>query len=64
MSKSKTTSSVRIGFGGLLAIIFITLKLCGVISWSWLWVLAPLWIPLVCVALILIVAGIIVLCFK
>ena len=22
---------------------FLTLKLCGVIAWSWWWVLAPLW---------------------
>lgn len=35
-----------IGFGGWLALIFITLKLCKVIAWSWLWVLAPLWVPL------------------
>ena len=30
-----------IGFCGLLAIAFIVLKLCGVIAWSWLWVLSP-----------------------
>lgn len=36
-----------IGFLGLLAIAFIVLKLVGVISWSWLWVLSPLWIPIV-----------------
>lgn len=34
-----------IGFGGLLTIVFIILKLCKVITWSWVWVLAPLWIP-------------------
>lgn len=28
-----------------LTLIFITLKLIGYLSWSWLWVLAPLWIP-------------------
>ena len=33
-----------IGFVGLLTIVFITLKLLGVISWSWLWVLSPIWI--------------------
>ena len=27
-----------------LALIFITLKLCGAIQWSWWWVLSPLWI--------------------
>ena len=34
-----------IGFFGLLAIVFIVLKLTGYITWSWWWVLAPLWIP-------------------
>ena len=34
-----------IGFLGVLALIFITLKLCGTITWSWWWVLAPLWGP-------------------
>lgn len=33
-----------IGFCGLLSIAFIILKLTHVIEWSWLWVLAPLWI--------------------
>ncbi|MBO5142044.1 MAG: hypothetical protein J6J11_03230 [Treponema sp.] len=41
-----------ISFGGLLAVVFITLKLCGVISWSWWWVLAPLWIQFILVILI------------
>jgi hypothetical protein len=27
--------------------IFLTLKLCKVITWSWWWVLAPLWIPFI-----------------
>ena len=39
--------SVNIGFNGFLALLFIGLKLCGVISWSWLWVLSPIWIPVV-----------------
>lgn len=41
-----------IGFFGLLSLILIGLKLAevgAVASWSWLWVLAPLWLPLVCV---------------
>lgn len=33
-----------IGFFGLLGLVFIVLKLLGVISWSWLWVLSPIWI--------------------
>lgn len=34
---------MKIGFLGLLALIFITLKLCGVIAWSWWLVLLPLY---------------------
>lgn len=45
MSKSKS-SSRGIGFWGLLTIVFIVLKLCNVIAWSWWWVLSPLWIPI------------------
>ena len=30
----------------LLLVVFIVLKLTGVITWSWWWVLSPLWIPL------------------
>ena len=32
------------GFTTLLTIVFITLKLCNVIGWSWIWVLSPIWI--------------------
>lgn len=42
--ENKTIKNNGIGFFGLLTIAFIVLKLCGVISWSWIWVLAPLWI--------------------
>ena len=34
-------------------VIFIVLKLVGVIEWSWLWVLAPTWIPTAILALAL-----------
>lgn len=34
-----------VGFTGLLALTFITLKLCGEISWPWIWVLSPMWLP-------------------
>jgi hypothetical protein len=37
------SSSSGIGFFGLLTIVFIVLKLTGVITWSWWWVTAPLW---------------------
>ena len=50
---STSTNTGGIGFAGLLAIVFITLKLTGYIAWSWLWVLSPLWIPAALVLLIL-----------
>lgn len=52
-----------IGFFGLLGLIFITLKLCNVITWSWWYVTLPLWggfALLIAIALILILAGYIV----
>lgn len=53
MSEKQVTSSGGIGFAGLLTIVFITLKLTGVIAWSWLWVLSPLWISFLIALLIL-----------
>ncbi len=41
------------GFTTLLLLLFITLKLTGVITWSWWWVLSPFWISLGIVGLIL-----------
>jgi hypothetical protein len=34
-------------FSSVLALIFIVLKLCGVINWSWVWVLSPIWITFI-----------------
>ena len=31
-------------FCDALTLLFIALKLCNVISWSWVWVLSPMWI--------------------
>ena len=43
-----------IGFCGLLTIVFIVLKILKIISWSWWWVLSPLWLPIAIVIIILI----------
>ena len=45
MAETKAASG-GIGCGEALALLFIGLKLGGVITWSWWWVLAPIWIPL------------------
>jgi hypothetical protein len=61
-SGSNNSSSSGIGFCGLLTIVFIVLKLTHFINWSWLWVLAPSWIPLaivIVVALICVAVGVI-----
>lgn len=58
MDNNKNTTTVKsggIGFAGLLAIAFIVLKLIGVIEWSWLWVLSPLWITFAIVFVLLII---------
>lgn len=44
----------------LLQVVFIVLKLCGVIDWSWWWVLSPTWIS-IALAVLLIVIGFILL---
>jgi len=52
------TKEVKTGGGvflPLLTVLFIGLKLTGYINWSWWWVLAPLWIPLTVVFVILLV---------
>lgn len=36
-------------FPAALFVVFLVLKLCGVIAWSWWWVSAPLWLPLLVV---------------
>ena len=54
----KTTGGI--GFCGLLTIVFIALKLCGVIDWAWIWVLAPAWISLALGVIITIIALLII----
>lgn len=48
-------ASGGIGFVGLLTIAFIVLKLLGKITWSWVWVLSPIWIT----AILIIAAAVI-----
>ena len=56
MSDKNTSSGV--GFGGLLTILFIGLKLGGIINWSWWWVLSPIWLP---IAVLLFIAALLFL---
>lgn len=56
-SKSEASTGVGLGFLQVLGLIFITLKLCGVIDWSWWLVTLPIWIGLA-IALFVIVAAV------
>lgn len=58
MSNNTTTSSGGIGFTGLLTVLFIGLKLTGYITWSWWWVLSPIWISFSLVLLVILIAAI------
>ena len=49
---SESSAGGGLGLGSVLFIVFLVLKLCGVIAWSWWWVTAPLWIP----------AGVVLIC--
>lgn len=53
MSDSSSSSSGGVGVVGLLGVAFVVLKLCGVINWSWWWVTAPFWGPVVFVILVI-----------
>lgn len=53
MSKDVNVNTGGVGLGGLLGLLFVGLKLGGVIDWSWLWVTAPFWVPLALALLVL-----------
>ena len=55
-SGNKNQTSGGVGFCGLLTIVFITLKLTEAINWSWVWVFAPMWIPVVIGIFLIIIA--------
>lgn len=60
-NERNNTTAGGIGFCGLLTVAFIVLKLTGVINWSWLWVLAPIWIPTAIALAIIVIVLIVVL---
>lgn len=61
MSSVKTSTTSSFPLGIILFLIFMTLKLCGVIAWSWIWVTAPIWAPVLIVLVIFAIVGIVVL---
>ena len=59
MEKEKH-SLIGLSFTQILALIFIVLKLTDYITWSWLWVLSPLWIPVAFILGLFVVAFVVV----
>jgi len=59
MSNNSNNSNGGIGFTGLLTVAFVVLKLCGVIAWSWWWVLSPIWITILLIIAIVVLAVIV-----
>ena len=58
MEKSQQSSDI--GFFTILFLIFLTLKLAGlgvVADWSWWWVTAPLWLPIMAALTVLAAAA-------
>ena len=57
-----TDKNINIRLGGnfftTLGLVFIVLKLLDIITWSWLWVLSPFWIPFI-IGIILVILSII-----
>ena len=54
MSDKNNGASGGLGLGTVLFLIFLVLKLCNVITWSWWWVTSPLWISAILWVLILV----------
>ncbi len=40
------------GIVSFLTILFVVLKVTGIISWSWWWVFSPIWISAICAVLL------------
>ena len=46
MKEKKTVVSYNTFLVMVLGVVFLVLKLVGVINWAWVWVLAPFWTPI------------------
>ena len=57
---ANNNTSNGIGFGTVLFLVFLVLKLTDNIDWSWWWVTSPLWIPFVLVFVVMGIMGLII----
>lgn len=61
MENNSRNAGGGVGIATVLAIVFIVLKLCNLITWSWVWVLSPLWISFGLILVILLIMGLAIL---
>lgn len=50
--KKESSSFSGLNLAEVLLVVFVILKLCKVINWSWWWVLSPLWISIILVIIV------------
>lgn len=53
-----------LGLCGILTIIFVLCKIFGIITWSWWWVFAPIWIPFLLGVLFIIFMVVVLLVYE
>lgn len=58
--KNRQQVNEGIGIFGIVQIVFIILKLCGLINWNWFWVLSPMIIYIILFLLVLLIVGIVI----
>ena len=54
------TKGIGLGIFDVVGVVFIILKLCKIIDWSWWWVTAPFWLPAIIVILLSLIMAIII----
>jgi len=64
MSTASASGGRSLGLSAVLFVVFLVLKLTGVIDWRWIWVFSPLWIAAALVAFIIIVVVIFAIILK
>ena len=57
---NSSSSGSRIGVFGLMGVMFVGMRIAGVINWPWVWVLAPFWGPLALVVVLAMIVAVIV----
>ncbi|MCK0206195.1 hypothetical protein ACT4R9_09595 [Ornithobacterium rhinotracheale] len=55
MKNEELKVSVLIIYPFVLTLLFVILKVCNVIDWSWVWVLSPTWLPFLVILLLMLV---------